>query len=103
MFVILWEFEVKQEERVRFAMVYGPEGPWVRLFASDAHYRETRLLSDPFRDGIYWTLDFWDSEADYRNFLESRKNEYQELDRVTDGLTLRERHLGSYVTAESSK
>jgi hypothetical protein len=57
MFVILWEFEVKPEER--FERVYNPHGDWVRLFLRDPRFRGSQLLRDPSRTHFYFTLDFW--------------------------------------------
>jgi hypothetical protein len=57
MFLILWEFEVKRGDESRFEKVYGPQGPWVQLFQSDTHFRQTQLLKDPSRSRIYFTLD----------------------------------------------
>jgi hypothetical protein len=52
MFVALWEFEVKPGCEERFEMVYGPDGDWAKLFRSDSHYHETRLVQDAFRRGV---------------------------------------------------
>jgi hypothetical protein len=64
MFVILWEFEVKPGCEGRLQRAYGPEGAWVGLFQCDPHYRGTQLQRDPSRPPFYFTIDFWDSEAD---------------------------------------
>jgi hypothetical protein len=69
MFVILWSFEVKPVNQVRFENAYGPNGPWVQLFRRDTHFRGTQLLQLPSRDCSYFTLDFWDSESAYLDFL----------------------------------
>jgi heme-degrading monooxygenase HmoA len=97
MFVILWEFEVKPGEEAAFEKTNGPEGPWVQLFQRDPHFRQTQLLKDPFRSRIYITLDFWDSEHDYKRFKLSSQDEYHSLDRITEGLTIRERNLGCFL------
>ncbi len=97
MFLILWEFDVKPGEERAFEKAYGPLGPWVRLFERDAHFRQTQLLKDPSRSGIYFTLDFWDSEDDYKRFKHSNQSEYESIDRRTEGLTIRERNLGCFL------
>jgi len=102
MFVILWEFEVKPGSGPAFERVYGPQGDWVRLFRSDAHYRMTHLLRDTSRPGIYCTLDFWDSETAYEKFQSTQRPAYQALDQAAQGLTLRERHLGSFLQSEAA-
>lgn len=80
MFVILWHFEVKPVNQVRFEKVYGAQGPWAQLFHGDARFRGTQLLHDPSRDSCYFTVDFWDSEAAYRNFLDTHRQAYDDLD-----------------------
>jgi len=102
MFVILWEFEVKQLSTERFQSVYGPGGAWVQLFRSDSHYRMTRLLRDTARPNFYYTLDFWDTESAYENFRRANREAYLSLDQLTEGLTLSERCLGTFTQSESS-
>jgi hypothetical protein len=96
MFLILWEFEVKPGEELAFEKAYGPLGPWVLLFQHDNHYRQTQLLKDPARSGIYFTLDFWESENDYNNFKLHNQQAYASNDRTTENLTIRERNLGCF-------
>jgi heme-degrading monooxygenase HmoA len=97
MFLILWEFEVKPGEEAAFEKAYGPQGPWVLLFQRDPHYRHTQLLKDPSHSSTYFTLDFWDSENDYNYFKHSNQLDYESLDHLTEGLTLRERNLGCFL------
>jgi heme-degrading monooxygenase HmoA len=96
MFVALWEYEVKPGEEERFENAYGPGGEWVRLFRSDANYRETRLLRDPFRPAIYVTLDFWNSRQAYEKFMAAHGDEYKALDAANEALTSNERRIGWY-------
>jgi heme-degrading monooxygenase HmoA len=96
MFVILWEFEVKPGNRVGFEKAYGSAGSWVQLFQRDSHFRGTQLLHHPSREHCYFTLDFWDSETAYRDFLTTNRQAYEELDSFLQGLTLRERHVVSF-------
>ena len=103
MFLILWEFEVKSGEELNFEKAYGLLGPWVRLFQRDSHFRQTQLLKDPSRSTIYFTLDFWDSEDDYKRFQHSNQSEYESIDRVTEGLTIRERNLGCFLQLASER
>jgi heme-degrading monooxygenase HmoA len=101
MFVILWEYEVKPGSETRFQRVYGPRGAWVRLFRRDPHFRGTRLLRDPARPRVYFTIDFWDSATAYRRFLTKNRAWYRKIDRETQGLTRRERPLFSLTQAEA--
>jgi heme-degrading monooxygenase HmoA len=97
MFVILWEFEVKLGSEERFQSAYGPQGTWVLLFERHPQFRGTQLLRDPARPRFYFTLDFWDSESAYQDFLNANRAAYDELDRLNEGLTLQERHILSLV------
>jgi len=96
MFVALWEFEVKPGCEERFEKVYGPDGDWARLFRSDANYRQTHLLHDPFHPSIYLTLDFWTSRQAYEKFLAGHRTEYQMLEDISNGMATNERRIGWY-------
>jgi heme-degrading monooxygenase HmoA len=102
MFVILWEFEVKPGSEERFQRAYSPQGPWVLLFQRDPHFRGTRLQRDPSRSLYYFTVDFWDSEAAYNDFLVANRAAYEEIDRNTEGLTLQERRILTFTIDLSS-
>jgi len=93
MFVILWEFEVKPGSEERFQNAYGPAGPWVRLFQCHPHFRGSQLQRDPSRPLYYFTIDFWDSESAYHNFLATNRAAYEEIDRLAEALTIHERQL----------
>ena len=62
----------------------------------------TRLLQDTSRPGIYCTMDFWDSEVAYEKFKSTQRQAYQALDQATQGLTLRERLIGTFQSGQSS-
>ena len=96
MFLVLWEYEVKSGSEKRFEDVYGPSGDWARLFRTDSQYQETRLLRNPFRLNVYFTLDFWTSRESYEHFLATHKAEYQAIDALGENLTVSERRVGAY-------
>jgi heme-degrading monooxygenase HmoA len=102
MFVILWEYEVKPGCEERFESVYGPNGDWARLFQLDPHFRETRLLRDLSRPHCYFTLDYWDSEKDFAQFKAAQHAAYAALDSSTEGLTLLEQQLASFLLQEAA-
>ena len=99
MFVALWEFEVKLGCEERFEMVYGRDGDWAKLFRSDSHYRETRLVQDAFRRGVYFTMDFWESRKAYEALMANHESEYQNLDALSERLTSKEHRIGWYELA----
>jgi hypothetical protein len=96
MFLVLWEYEVKPGCEKPFEKLYGPAGAWAELFRTDSHYRETRLLRDPFRSNVYFTLDFWMTRHSYEAFLAAHKSEYHAIDVLAEKLTNSERRLGAY-------
>jgi quinol monooxygenase YgiN len=96
MFLVLWEFEVKPGCEDRFESIYSPGGNWDTLFRRDANHLETRLFRDISRPRIHITIDSWKSREAYDDFLAARGAEYREIDAACEGLTSKERHLGSF-------
>ena len=96
MFVVLWEFDVKSECEERFTSAYAPSGAWARLFATDAKFRETRLLRHVVEPLRFVTMDVWESREGYEHFLQHSADAYRDLDALCEGLTTRERHLSSF-------
>jgi heme-degrading monooxygenase HmoA len=102
MFVAFWEYEVKPGCEESFQSAYGPHGDWVRLFQSDPHYRETRLLQDLSRPHFYFTLDFWDSETAFDQFKSANHAAYAAIDRATEPLTFSEHRLCAFTLGNLS-
>ena len=102
MFVILWEFEVKPGSETSFENAYGPAGAWSQLFQRDPRYRGTKLLRDVARPLHFYTIDCWDFESAYRQFLARYDVAYGKLDRTMKSLTVREHHLLSCVVQDAS-
>lgn len=100
MFLVLWEYEVKSGSEEKFEEVYGAGGAWARLFRRAKGYRETQLVRDTDRAGIYLTLDYWNSREEYEKFRMDFRKEYEELDKVGDGLTVRETRIGRFREQE---
>jgi heme-degrading monooxygenase HmoA len=100
MFVALWEYEVKRGDEERFEKAYGPGGDWAKLFRSDPHCHETRLMRDAFRRGAYFTMDFWESRSAYEEFMAGHRREYEALDARGEQMTTKERRIGLFEVAE---
>jgi heme-degrading monooxygenase HmoA len=101
MFLALWEYEVKPGCEERFEKIYGPEGAWARLFRSDPHYHQMRLVRDAFRQSVYLTMDFWESREAYDAFMAGHRPEYKEIDATGEEMTVKEQRLGWFeVTGE---
>lgn len=96
MFVVVWQFEVAEENVAAFEAAYGPAGSWARLFGASPHYRGTELLRDAYVPGCYLTIDRWESEDAFRAFRRDHDAEYETLDRSCDALTGRETRIGAY-------
>jgi hypothetical protein len=100
MFLALWEFDVKPGCEERFEKVYGPEGGWARLFRRHAQYRETRLVREAFRHGVYLTMDFWQSRGAYEEFMAEHRKEYEEMEKAGETLSVKERKIGWFEKVE---
>ena len=100
MFVVVWQFEITEENVAAFEAAYGPEGAWARLFRASAEYKGTELLRDAYIPGGYLTIDRWSSEEAFRAFRKEHDREYEALDRQCDALTAKETRVGAYTTHE---
>jgi heme-degrading monooxygenase HmoA len=97
MFVVVWQFEVVEEQISAFEAAYGPGGTWAQLFRNSPDYKGTELLRDAFDSGKYLTIDRWTSEQAFRAFRKQHDAEYETLDRACDALTSRETRIGAYT------
>ena len=98
--VAVWEFRIRPGTEAEFERAYGPEGPWVRLFASDPAYRGTTLVRDVDEPRRYLTMDYWASAEAYDGFKRTHAAEYAEIDRECESLTEGEREIGRFVGLE---
>ena len=96
MYAIVWEFRVREGAENQFIAGYGPDGDWAQFFRRSPHFRETRLLRELSRPNAYMTLDVWDSRSACENFRQQNREVYLTLDRSSEAMTLREKHLGSF-------
>lgn len=97
MFVVVWQFEVAEENTTAFEAAYGSNGSWARLFATSPDHLGTELLRDAYVPGQYLTIDRWTSEEAFRAFRKSHDADYETLDRACDALTARETRIGAYT------
>jgi heme-degrading monooxygenase HmoA len=96
-FVVVWQFEVAEQNVAAFEAAYGADGSWARLFRSSPKYLGTELLRDAYVPGSYLTIDRWASEDDFRAFRKDHDPQYEALDRACDALTSRETRVGAYT------
>jgi heme-degrading monooxygenase HmoA len=97
MFVILWQFDVAEEQVAAFEAAYGAGGPWAALFGPAAGYLGTELLKDAFVPGRYVTIDRWISDEAFRAFRAEHDADYEALDRACDPLTASETRIGAFL------
>jgi heme-degrading monooxygenase HmoA len=97
MFVVIWEYEVRPGSEASFEKLYGAEGEWVALFRKHAGFVGTELLRGD-RPDTYLSIDRWESEAQYDDFLSTAGDRYARIDAMGDALTLDERRIGRCVT-----
>lgn len=95
-YVIVWQFRAWQARNEEFVQKYGPEGAWARFFRSSAGYIRTELVRDVAVDFRYLTLDYWQSEEEFKRFREQNLAEYERLDKEFEGLTESEACLGAF-------
>ena len=96
MFTTIWEYDVPEARLADFEATYGADGGWARLFRQAPGFRETVLLRSVSSPATYVTLDRWTSRAAYEEFRIVHAAAYAALDEATAGLTLAERHLGTF-------
>lgn len=96
MFTTVWEYEVPEARRADFEATYGADGEWAQLFRRTTGFQETVLLRSVSSPLTYVTLDRWTSRATYEEFRIIHAAAYAALDAATQGLTLTERHLGTF-------
>jgi heme-degrading monooxygenase HmoA len=102
MYVIIWEFVLRPEKVDAFIAAYTSDGAWAQLFAQADGYSGTELLSstDGEQPATFVTIDRWKTAEDFIRFQQQFGNEYRRLDTQFEGLTLRERKLGTFVSED---
>ncbi len=95
-YVIVWEFRVRQERQAEFQEKYGPAGAWARFFRGSAGYIKTELVKDVVDHFRFLTLDYWQAEEEFERFREQNLAEYERLDKEFEGLTESETRLGAF-------
>jgi heme-degrading monooxygenase HmoA len=97
MFVILWQFDIAEEQVAAFETAYGAHGSWATLFSLSPEYAGTELLKDAYVPGRYLTIDRWSSEEAFRAFRAQHDPDYEALDRACDALTGSETRIGAFL------
>jgi heme-degrading monooxygenase HmoA len=93
-FTYIWAYRVPPERVDEFRSLYGPDGPWVRLFRQAPGYLDTVLYRDRNDGARYLTIDRWESEEAFRDFRARFAEDFDRLDSDGEHLTLEETPLG---------
>lgn len=100
MYAIIWEFVVRGGREIEFETAYGPDGEWAALFRRGDGYLGTELLRATNDRRVYRIIDRWTSEIAYHAFMKKWAAEYAAIDRACEGLTERERCVGTYTSIQ---
>jgi len=92
----IWEYTVKDDSVDEFLAAYGSDGDWVKLFASDPEYVETKLLRDENHPYRFLTIDYWTSKESFEAFKKNCRAEYTAIDARCERLTESERFVGEF-------
>jgi heme-degrading monooxygenase HmoA len=96
MYIIVWEYQVREARLAEFEEIYSATGTWAKLFQKSKGYLGTELLCDEEHPHRFITIDRWTSSQDYASFLANWENEYATLDARCKGLTEQETLLGKW-------
>ncbi len=100
MYIIFWQYKVRADCVSEFEVEYRAEGTWGDFFRKGKGYRRTALFRDSGDPAHFLTIDYWDSEEDFRRFESAHLAEYRTLDRRFEQLTEKETRLGAMTLAE---
>ena len=96
-YAYVWEFHVPLDLQSEFEQHYGPGGTWAQLFKSSEGYIETLLLKDKSAASRYVTVDRWRDEEAFQAFRSSFSQQYEQLDRECERLTVGEQLVGEFA------
>ena len=100
MFIVVWEYQVKEAHLDDFMRFYESIGAWAQLFKKGKGYLGTELLRDEEHPRRFLTLDRWESERDYEAFLRTFADEYKSLDSHCEGWTESEALVGRWQSVK---
>ncbi len=98
MYVIVWEFRLREGGESEFERLYGPGGDWARLFERAEGFLGLELLRETSARGRYLVFDRWSSKAAFEAFRDHFLTEYEALDRRSESLFDREEPIGAFLS-----
>ena len=99
-FQTLWKYEVFEYFRDDFISAYSDTGEWSELFAKCPGYLGTKLIVDVQNMAEFITIDYWATEADFKNMMSLIDNDYRALDKKCGKFTKSETHIGYFRAVE---
>jgi heme-degrading monooxygenase HmoA len=96
MYIIMWEYRVKEERCSDFELLYSSNGDWAQLFSRGTGFISVELLRDEASPQRYLTIDRWRSKEEYETFLARWGKEYKALDVRCEDLTEGEALMGKW-------
>ena len=72
------------------------------LFRNAPGFRGTELIQSTDDASTYLTIDRWESAEAWGAFLDAWRDEYHQLDRACEALTISETEIGSFSVAEGT-
>ncbi|MEQ9465893.1 MAG: hypothetical protein RLN88_00695 [Ekhidna sp.] len=94
MYCLAWKYKVSSNQS-KFEEEYGRNGSWFKFFETCEDYLGHELMKSA--DGkSYILVDKWMSKADYEDFLDEHKAEYDQLNEKNKGLYDEEEALGEF-------
>ena len=100
MFIVVWEYQVKEAHLDDFMRFYASNGAWTELFKRGKGFLGTELLRDETSPRRFMTLDRWESEREYESFLSIFAGEYKALDSHCEGWTESETLIGRWQSVK---
>ncbi len=99
MYLIIWEYVVKEGREQEFLQAYRPGGKWTELFQLIDGFLGMELLHDGENPDRYLTIDRWASAAAFEEFKAHWAKEYQELDSHCHEFLVCEALIGVYTVS----
>jgi heme-degrading monooxygenase HmoA len=96
MIELFYRYRVHQAQARAFEHAYGSQGPWAELFAKHPGFRRSRLFRHKKEEGVYVSIDAWESRSDWDAFRTEQADAYARLDRDLRLLYLEEHLIGYY-------
>lgn len=103
MMVRVWEYEVVAGCAAEFEAVYGADGDWAQLFATESGFRGTTLYQSVAASERYLTVDLFTDDGAWRRLLQEKGDAYDRLDAGTAHLTSRQTELVAADTGANGR